>query len=228
MFEKYRLKGTFHLNSGRLGKEPFVASEEIAQLYAGQEIACHGMEHKFLDRISKAELLREILEDRRTLEKLSGKIVMGLSYAYGACNAEIMQAIDSLGIEYSRTVNDTGGFSIPSNFLEWNPTCHFKRAISDEKLVDAFLNPPSWRKPELFYIWGHSYELEQMQTWQQMEQLCETLAGKDDVWYSTNLEYCRYAKAVKQLVWDVEMEQVYNPSNQAIWLEKDGEVQKIP
>ena len=130
------------------------------------------------------------------MEKLSGKIVTGLSYAYGAYNAEIMQAIDLLGIEYSRTVDDTGRFSIPSNFLEWNPTCHFKRAISDEKLVDAFLNPPSWRKPELFYIWGHRYKMEQMQTWLQMEQLCETLAGKDDVWYTTNLEYCRYAKAV--------------------------------
>ena len=47
------------------------------------------------------------------------------------------------------------------------------------------------------------------------------------------LVYCEFGilplcKSGKQLVWDVEMEQVSNPSNQTIWLEKDGEVQKIP
>ena len=220
MMNRHGLKGTFHLNSGRLTVGPYLPAEEVPSLYKGHEIACHGVEHKFLDQLSDAELVHEIWEDRRSLETLSGSIVTGLSYAFGVYTDHVIDAVRLLGIEYSRTVEDTGRFTIPSDFMRWHPTCHFHRAISDDAFVDSFLNPPEWMKPELFYIWGHSYEFEQENSWDQMERLCERLSGHDDIWYTTNLEFCRYRRTVQSLVWDTEMKRVCNPGA-PVWVEED-------
>jgi hypothetical protein len=41
----------------------------------------------------------------------------------------VIDAVNGLGIEYARTVDDTYAFTIPANFLKWHPTIHqFARA----------------------------------------------------------------------------------------------------
>ena len=45
-------------------------------------------------------------------------------------------------------------------------------------------------QPQLFYIWGHSYEfdvLDQM-SWERFEEFCKLISGKDDIVYATNSE----------------------------------------
>lgn len=224
MLERHSLKGTFHLNSGRFGHAGYIDAAEVKGMYAGQEVSCHGVDHKFWDRISKSELVNVIWEDRRGLERLTGQIVTGLSYPFGLYTDHVMNTALVLGIEYARNIDDSGAFFAPADFMRWRPTCHHNTLFEDDGLVDKFLNPPYAMVPELFYIWGHGYEFEQDSTWDNMEALCSRLAGQDDVWYATNIEYCRYLKAVRALVYDVEMKSVHNPSTANIWVEKDGKV----
>ena len=58
-----------------------------------------------------------------------------------------------------------------------------------EKLVEDLLqhemNPD---KPQLFYVWGHSYEFPMKDNWQVIERFCERIAGKSDIFYGTNKE----------------------------------------
>ena len=42
--------------------------------------------------------------------------------------------------------------------------------------------------PSIFYIWGHSYELDIRDTWERMEELCKLISGRDDIFYGTNSE----------------------------------------
>ena len=49
-------------------------------------------------------MVLEIQEDRKALEKLTGHLVQGMSYAFGNYNEEIIEIAKSLGIKYSRTV----------------------------------------------------------------------------------------------------------------------------
>ena len=223
--DQYGMKGTFHLNSGRLGSAghhgAFVDREELSELYKGHEVACHGVEHKDPLLLSGQELLTEFLEDRKTLEALTGGLVQGLSYAYGRYNEETIRVAKAVGLKYSRTINSTHDFRVPADFMEWNPTCHH----DDPRLMDMgrdLLNSPPHRTMPLMYVWGHSYEFDRDGTWGRIEEFCKMMAGREDVWYATNLEICDYVNALRGLEYSADGKKVYNPSVTAVWM-KDGD-----
>ena len=41
IFNRYGIRGTFHLNSALLGTGNRIQPEEVADLYAGHEVSCH-------------------------------------------------------------------------------------------------------------------------------------------------------------------------------------------
>ena len=43
--------------------------------------------------------------------------------------------------------------------------------------------------PQVFYIWGHAYEFDiYPERWQIFEEFCKMMAGREDVFYGTNIE----------------------------------------
>ncbi len=220
IFNKYNMKATFHINSGILGVDGFITKEEIGNLFKGHEVSCHSVTHPYLTKLSKEQIVEEIREDRRELENIVGYPVRGMSYPFGEYDSSIVNALDVLGIEYSRTVNATGGFFMPANFLEWHPTCHHNAGIID-KLKD-FKKPTPWLKLPLFYIWGHSFEFARENNWEVIEDFCREAADDPTVWYATNIEIKDYICALKGLIFSVDQTMVYNPSCVPVWLSKDG------
>lgn len=216
IFNRYGVKGTFHLNSGVLGQEGFVARGEIKELYHGHEVACHSVTHPFFSEIAEGQMLREILEDRRILEQDAEKIVRGFSYPFGEYGEALIGMARSLGIVYARTVEDTMSFNLPTDFMVWNPTCHHNKVT--EELMDDYLNPPAYRKLALFYIWGHSYEFGQQDNWEHMEHICEKLGGKESVWYATNMEIYEYITAMRSVVFSADGDILYNPSATPVYM----------
>ena len=79
IFDQYGMKATFHLNSGVLGEEGYITKDEVETLYANHEVACHAVTHPFFNELSQGMMVREILEDRRVLEKCTNRIVRGFS-----------------------------------------------------------------------------------------------------------------------------------------------------
>ena len=193
IFNRHAMKGTFNLNACRCGTPE--EAEVLRKRYAGHEIACHGKTHPFFERMPQMSFVEDVLEDRRTLEKLTGGIIR------------------SLGIVYSRTVKSTGRFGFPDDFLEWNPTCHHRENVME--LADAFLASPY---AALFYVWGHSFEFERNGNWHLMEELCAKLEGKPSVWYATNMEIYDYVTAFRRIVTSADSRIVRNPSAQSVWL----------
>ena len=104
IFNQAGFKGTFHLNSGNLDKDGYVQKAELPTLYAEHEIACHGVTHRHPRQMNQTEWLREVWQDRLTLEELTGGIVQGMSYAFGEYYPEQVEALCAMGIQYSRTV----------------------------------------------------------------------------------------------------------------------------
>ena len=127
------MKGTFHLNSGNLGlkrgRDRYAEAGELKQIYAGHEVACHGVQHRSLPGLTRQQAVLEIQEDRKTLEQLMGGLVQGMSYAFGNYDETTKDIAESLGILYSRTVEDTCKFFPPADFLEWHPTCHHNNRL---------------------------------------------------------------------------------------------------
>lgn len=237
LFNKYSLKGTFNLNSGKMpvkkcDENSHVSLEEIPTVYKGHEVAVHTSHHPFLERLPESLVASEIIEDRKTLEKYTGYVVRGMAYPFGTYSPSVLRIIKDCGIKYSRGVGAHHKFTLSPKWLEWDTTCH----QADEKIFDLaeeFItkNPRErWTSIEgwLFYIWGHSYEYRTEADWERMERLCKMLAFKDDVWYATNIELYDYIEAYRSLEYSVDGQRVYNPSAKDVWMIANGKTVKIP
>lgn len=209
------LKGTFHLNSGKLGKEGYVTAEEVPQLYAGHEVSCHGVEHRDLPLLARQQFAHELGDDRLALEKLTGKMVQGLSYAFGDWTDEAKDAARLYGIKYARTTRATKRFFAPADFLEWHPTCHHRDMF---EMLDSFIKMPGYYELPLMYVWGHSYEFNDNGNWDTIETFAEMVAGKDDVWYATNLEICDYITATRAQEFSADGRIMRNPTALSVWV----------
>ena len=226
MFNKYGLKGTFNVNSNLFSQAAHLSAEVIKDLYLkyGHELACHGLNHPFLEKLADNLSLYEVMEDRRRLEELTGTIIHGLAYPYGTTSDRTVELLKAAGIYYARTINNSNNFDIPTEWLKMRPTCHHdSQNIFD--LIDDFLSRDMHRiglgnNDGLFFnIWGHSYEFGRNNNWEHMEKVCEALSGHNEVWYATNMEVYRYVDAFRALEFSIDHSLVYNPSTIDVWFE---------
>ncbi len=220
IFNKYGIKGTFHLNSGNMDLS------HINEIYKGHEVACHGSYHRSMTYIPMQALTEEIFEDRRKLEKAVKYPVTGLSYANGIYTDEIAKVLKNFGIVYSRTTQNTSNFRIPEDFMKWHPTCHYKNCLEmGQKFLDSMTGYFGY--PKLLYVWGHAHELERNSHWEMIEEFCKLMGNNEKIWYATNIEIYNYLTAQRSLVISADETIVYNPSAITVWFSKDGKCYKI-
>jgi len=240
LMNEYGLIGTFHLNSNKLGTKDYLTKEEIKVVYKGHEVSAHTVNHPNLPDISKAEVLYEVGEDRRELERLSGDLVRGMAYPFGNYNDSVIELIHSLGIEYARTVKDTYSFGIPDEFLKWHPTIHqFGKAYftpgnpeNDKKelagfyqVVNHFLKTDSLA---LMDVWGHSWENNGAgDRWTEMEKFFKMVSRNPDIYYTTQIGLVDYINAFKNLKFSVDKSMVTNLSSISVFIKMKGKAQKI-
>lgn len=224
LFDRYHLKGTFHLNAGKLGAtggdEDYILPDEVEALYEGHEVSCHGYFHPFFSELTKGQMLTELLEDKRALERLCHYPVRGMSYPFGEFYDELVDVAKAVGMEYSRTVEDSMNFNLPTDFMRWNPTCHHNKVFS---LLDDFLHAPDWLGLTLLYVWGHSFEFERENTWDMIEEFCKRISVRDEIWFATNIEVKEYLTAARGLVSTVDENIIYNPGGITVYLEHKGD-----
>lgn len=233
IFNQYGLKATFNINSGcylpeDVTRETFrgrLKRSEAIALYkdSGHEVAVHGLKHAFLSKLKPAEMVREVLEDRKNIEADYGVITRGMAYAYSDYSAEAIKILKQCGIVYSRAVASTLRFSFPTDWWAIQPTCHHANE-NLMTLAEKFVNTKS-RYPVdnwLFYVWGHSYEFDDHDNWDVIERFAAYVSGKDDIWYATNIEIHDYVRAYEALVVDAATTRVYNPTLIDVWFTENG------
>ena len=101
-----------------------MVTTSFCSLYKGHEIATHTMTHPTIARCPMTAVAREILEDRSGLEQITGTIIRGHAYPNGSYNEEIKELFRQLGIAYARVVEPVADFALPTDPMEWHPTCH--------------------------------------------------------------------------------------------------------
>ncbi len=203
LFNKYGLKGTFNINSEWLGKNENlerngkiisnnkVKAEELSDIYKGHEVAVHTLTHPILTTLEEAEIIRQVEEDRKNLEKLVGYPVIGMAYpGWGENNNDFVADVlrRHTKIQYSRTTTSTYNFDLQDNLLRFNPTVlHSLDWDKMFELAEQFLTLKT-DEPKLFYIWGHSYEFDIHDQWDGFDDFCKMISGQDDIFYGTNRE----------------------------------------
>lgn len=225
LFNQYGLRGTFNLNSGILSDPRRVPPSEYKTLYAGHEIACHTYRHPTIARCPSPLILEQVMQDRRSLERITGAPVRGLAYPNGSYDQRIIELLPMTGIRYARTVTSTASFAMPQNFLAWDPTCHHSRNL--QQRGEEFLALHKTQYLYMLYVWGHSYEFGEQDNWHIIEDFAALMAHQPDIWYATNIEIADYMQAAEQLQFTAAADAVYNPSFASVWISVDGRVIEV-
>ena len=195
-----------------------------ALIGSNHEVACHGYNHPHMEKISFTEMLSETLEDRRRLEREFGVIVRGMAYPYGSYNDQVVEAIKTCGICYSRTCHQTDSFNPYPDWLRWKPTTHHNGNI--DGLADKFLAKVVKNEddPLLFYVWGHTFEFEPNMdnNWDRIENFAKKMGNREDVWYCTNIEYYDYVQCFNSLQFSVDANMISNPTATDVWISIAG------
>lgn len=243
IFDRYGVKGTFNLCSSKVTADDDgerLTENEVKEyiLGGGHEVALHGKNHHANGKLKPLDGIREVLDCRLELEEKFDMIINGMAYANsgitvlenGAEYQSIKGYLSDLGIAYSRTLGgDNDGFALPNDWYAWMPTAHH----DNEKIFDyidsfvAIRNDdtvyPHYRTPKLFYVWGHSFELDRNNNWDRMEEICKRFTASDGIWYATNIEIYNYVNAYNSLVFSADGSRVHNPTSQPVWFEKIGD-----
>lgn len=215
IFNKYQIKGTFHINSGFLDTDQYIKKEWVKDLYKGHEVSCHTYSHPHLTQLPTIEIIEEVLKDKQILEDLVGYPIRGLSSPFGDYNPQLLEILKTCGMEYHRTVTRTYKFNKPTDFMEWHPTHHIR--VFEKELFDNFLSNP-FNEMKIMYLWGHSYEFSDNNTWEEIDKVCAYLGNRENVWYATNIELKDYLCALEKLVISVDRTIFYNPSAVDVWI----------
>lgn len=227
IIDRYGIKCTFNINSGRLYDQPqkfepgrihrIMTQQAAKELFKNShhEVAVHTFTHPHIDDLSPYQLSYEILADRKKLESIFDTEVRGMAYPYGAFNDQIVQICRDCGIAYSRTTQPTYSFNLPHDWLRLNPTCHHASGQLPE-LMKTFLERKTPDRPMLFYLWGHSYEFEQNNNWEVIENFAKVMGGHDDIWYATNIEIYEYVESFRALRFFADGTKVYNPTSKTL------------
>ena len=220
MLDRYGVRATFNLNSAFLGRVERAVMEgaevdistvlpgEILALYKNHEIATHGSRHSSpVD--GGSSFLREVMDDREALEALVPYMVTGHAYPFGLTSAH--------------------SFDLPGDFLRWDPTCHHDDPRLMELAEDFCTREARFGRPQLFYLWGHSYEFDIHGNWERMESFLAYVSGyRDSIWMATNGEICAYLSAWDRLIFSADGKRAYNPSAGELWIDASGRICRIP
>ncbi len=238
LLKKYDMKATFNLNSGLLGQKEHrmingintdfsqIEPWEVKTVYADQEVASHTVNHSSIVGLSQNMGAAEVLKNKQKLEELTGRPVRGFAYPYGSYNELAEEILSACGIEYARTADSSNDFDIPQDFLEWHPTCHHD-APELLKLAEKFCNDDSLQ-PQLFCIWGRSYEFAQKDNWQVLEEFMKYVSDyREKIWFATSIEIVDYVKAFRELRCSSDGRILQNPTEMTLWFEMDREIHCI-
>lgn len=203
LLNKYNLKCTFNLNSETLGTRGTLKREgqriahykihpkDIQSIYDGHEIAVHTMTHPNLTTLDEEEIIRQVEQDRINLSELTGYEVVGMAYPCGGVNnddrvANIIK--NNTGVKYSRTITNTDSFELQDNLYRFNPNVYHLEFDRLMELGKRFIDLET-TSPKIFYIWGHSYEMDyHPEYWLKLEEFFKLISNKSDIFYGTNKE----------------------------------------
>ncbi|HSI85139.1 MAG: polysaccharide deacetylase family protein [Candidatus Methylacidiphilales bacterium] len=188
ILRKHGAKASFNLNYGlheneRVGKWKFketkmvykLAKGELKDVYEGFLVANHTTTHPHLSRIPLEDAVKNIIEGRDQLEQVFGYAIKGFAYPFGDYNDAVENAIRQAGHVYARTTKNVEKVFPCENPMAFHANTHFLAA----DFWDKFQRVKDMDKDgdEVFYFWGHSYELITEEQWQTFDRQIERLSA---------------------------------------------------
>jgi peptidoglycan/xylan/chitin deacetylase (PgdA/CDA1 family) len=215
MLRSREIRGTFYVPiTPYLGRPALTHAELRALSSEGFEIGAHGYSHKHLWRLSSEELAKEISPCKPILEDILGAEVRMFSYPRGRYDSNVVRTLQEAGYWGARTVRmlatrlEFDPFEMPTTVqagpharssyiknvararkLEGLRVCltHMTRLGSwlelSKRLFDSVL-----QNGGIWHLYGHSWEIEELGLWKDLEEMLDYVCKREGVTYIPNWE----------------------------------------
>ena len=213
---RYRkIRGTFYVPvTPYMGRAALSHAELRALLSEGFEIGAHGVSHKHLWKLSPEELAEEINPCKPVLEDILGAEVRMFCYPRGRYDSNVVRAVKEAGYHGARTVRmlatsaEFDPFEMPTTVQavphpKFNYVKNVARARKLES-VPVFLTQMTrlgnWvelgkslfdsvlENGGIWHLWGHSWEIDELGLWSDLEAMLDYVGKREGVTYIPNWE----------------------------------------
>lgn len=210
---KNRLPATFYVPLfGEHGKPVLEASALRSFLKQGFEIGAHTVTHQTLPELNDADLLHEVDGSKRLLEDQLGEEVRMFCYPRGRYDSRVVETVRQSGFCGARTTGMLsqslrfGQFEMPTSLQAFpHPRLNYLKNLGKRGNLPGFARYfskysrcASWldmgkamfddvvREGGIWHLYGHSWELEDLGLWDQLQELFRYVADRPHVIYATN------------------------------------------
>ncbi len=198
LLKKYGIKGTFYIapKDYEAASEERLTETQIKTLSESFEIGAHTMTHAHLTKLSDSEAKKEIEDSKHHLESVTGKLVTAFCYPRGEYRKKHVEMVRGAGFVYARTV-ERNSMALNDPPLEARTTVNTYNHYSDLSNIVYNFQWDTLAKARfdevlanggVFHLWGHSWEIEEHNDWEKLEDVLAYIAHKEKVKYVTNSE----------------------------------------
>jgi peptidoglycan-N-acetylglucosamine deacetylase len=215
---KYNIPGTFYVPI-KNNENPTMTNDEIKELSKKFEIGGHTINHTILTEIDESDLQMELQKSKIILEKLLDFSIISFCYPRGKFNNNIKKNVKDAGYMGARTtelfsIDSKDPFELDTTIQAVNRKIRskIKQTIYSEKkmMKNLILHKTilkNWDEIALeslnyvlehggiWHLWGHSWEIENNEDWEKLENLLKIvqIKGKEqNAEFLTNGEIFRF------------------------------------
>jgi peptidoglycan/xylan/chitin deacetylase (PgdA/CDA1 family) len=213
LLSRNRLRGTFYVPTGRLGRDPFFAADDLRTLAAaGFEIGGHTVSHAILTGLGPKDIDREVSECKEVLQAILGTEIAMFCYPKGRFNARVVSAVQRAGYCGARgtqmltSSSAFDRFAMPTTLQAYphrrsNYVRNLVRLRAFPVLLKAardLIRFQDWlglgkatfdrvlRTGGVWHLYGHPWEIEKLGLWAQLSEMLEYVSNRSSVRYVTN------------------------------------------
>jgi peptidoglycan/xylan/chitin deacetylase (PgdA/CDA1 family) len=196
-------------------------SEWKALSSEGFEIGAHGYSHRLLKGLTSEELAKEVDPCKPALEDVLGKEVGMFCYPCGRYDSNVVRVLKNAGYRGARTVRmlatqlDFDAFEMPTTLQMFphRPMSYIRNITRARKVegLRAYLANRTklgmWlelgkalfdrvlQDGGIWHMYGHSWEIDELGLWEDLEQILDYVCNRKGVMYVPNSELVPFSSA---------------------------------
>jgi peptidoglycan/xylan/chitin deacetylase (PgdA/CDA1 family) len=215
------LPATFYVPLAGEDGKPVLGPEALRSLRSqGFEIGAHTMSHQIVSGLPDAELSRQVHGSKQKLEEQLGAEVPMFCYPRGRYDGKAIDSVRRSGFRGARTTRMLSHtlrfsrFEMPTSLQAYphRPLSYLKNLGKRRDLagfgryVNEYLACKSWVEMGkrlfedvlagggLWHLYGHSWELEELGLWDQLQEMFDYVADRPGVIYASNSQALELAQ----------------------------------
>ena len=212
LLHKYNLRGTFYIPKYN-AEHQVMSAQQVAELAKGFEIGGHTINHIRLHTTDTQTLQNEIGGCYNWLSDVLGYQPQSFCFPGGVFHSKAVEAVKTSGYKVARTtellsiktatvedltpttlqVYEHSTFTYAKHLAKrrrWTNLLQWLRSYSLYRLpalTESYLNQVE-KNGGCFHLWGHSWEIEEFDLWDKLEELFRIISDRDDFTYIANKE----------------------------------------